>query len=103
MGTDAQILCDYWRTKRTDTCTGECQRPDRAVWMEVNLFDKDLPTGATASILVHGADHAGRTLGPHITEALELLSRAVNPPGPDSDAVEFKQMLAPIKEKFGMK
>jgi hypothetical protein len=52
MGTDAQIfLCDHWRTKRTDTCTGECQRPDRAVWMEVNLFDKDLPTGATASIL----------------------------------------------------
>src|SRR5882757_4657087 len=45
-GTDAQIfLCDQWRAKRAHTRASQRQRLDRTVWIEVNLFDKDLPTG----------------------------------------------------------
>lgn len=53
--------------------------------------------------IVHGADHIGRTLPARTTEALEFLGLAVNPPGPDPDALKFRQMFAPIKAKSGIK
>jgi S-formylglutathione hydrolase len=54
--------------------------------------------------LVHGADHVGRTLRPRSIEALEFLTRSLNPPGPDP-AVENarKTIIEPAKKRFGIK
>jgi S-formylglutathione hydrolase len=53
--------------------------------------------------IVHGADHVGRTMPERVTAAFEFLGRVVNPPAPDWDAVKFKQMVAPLKDKIGIK
>jgi S-formylglutathione hydrolase len=50
--------------------------------------------------IVHGADHIGSTLPGRTAKAFEFLFRVADPAGPDPDAVKFKRMLAPIKEKL---
>jgi S-formylglutathione hydrolase len=49
--------------------------------------------------LVRGADHLGRTLRPRSIEGLEFLTRVLNPPGPDPEAVNLRKRLAPLKAR----
>lgn len=52
--------------------------------------------------VVHGGDHAGRTLVPRGIDAAEFLGRVLSPPGPDPDAIKFREMMAPRKQKVGL-
>ena len=47
--------------------------------------------------LVRGADHVGRTIRPRTTEALEFLTRILNPPPADSEADALHERLEPLK------
>ena len=47
--------------------------------------------------LVRGADHVGRTIRPRATEALEFLTRVLNPPPPDPEAEAVRKQLEPLK------
>jgi S-formylglutathione hydrolase len=47
--------------------------------------------------LVHGADHVGRTIRPRTTEALEFLTRILNPPPPDPEVDAIRKQLEPLK------
>lgn len=47
--------------------------------------------------LVRGADHVGRTIPPRTTEALEFLTRVLNPPPPDPEAEALRRQLEPMK------
>lgn len=47
--------------------------------------------------LVRGADHVGRTIRPRATEALEFLTRVLNPPPADAEADALHERLEPLK------
>jgi len=47
--------------------------------------------------LVRGADHVGRTIRPRATEALEFLTRVLNPPPADPEAEAVRKQLEPLK------
>jgi S-formylglutathione hydrolase len=47
--------------------------------------------------LVRGADHVGRTIRPRATEALEFLTRVLNPPPADPEAEALRKRLEPLK------
>ena len=47
--------------------------------------------------LVRGADHVGATIRPRATEALEFLTRVLNPPPADPQAEALKKQLEPLK------
>jgi S-formylglutathione hydrolase len=54
--------------------------------------------------LVRGADHLGRTVRPRSQEALQFLSRVLNPPPAVDPAAEpMRKALAPSKAKAGVK
>ena len=52
--------------------------------------------------VVHGGDHIGRTLVPRGIDAVEFLGRVVSPQEPDPDAIMFKKIMAPMKQKVGL-
>ena len=47
--------------------------------------------------LVRGADHVGRTIRPRAIEALEFLTRVLNPPPPDPEVDALRRRLEPLK------
>lgn len=52
--------------------------------------------------LVDGADHVGRSLSRRGVEALEFLSRALEPVAADPDADAFRSFLAPMRKQAGI-
>ena len=48
--------------------------------------------------LVRGADHVGRTIRPRTMEALEFLTRVLNPPPADPEAEALRQQLEPLRK-----
>jgi len=53
--------------------------------------------------LVRGADHLGRSVRPRSMEALQFLTRALIPPGPDPAAEHTRKALSVLKAKAGVK
>ena len=53
--------------------------------------------------LVRGADHVGRTVRPRTMEALQFLSRVLNPPPSDPAAEPIRKTLPVLKTKAGIK